>query len=80
MPVEDWADRPEDHRYLWLDQSYSLRVPDGSAPSNPREPHIVAVLRGKGGGRNVFRNMIPAVKFTDAGPGGRSHAIRQQTA
>ena len=27
----------------------------------------------------MFRGMIPAVKFTDAGPGGRAHLVRQRT-
>ena len=55
---------------------------DGSENPHPTEPHKVATLFKKhrdNGGRNVFQGMIPAVKFRDAGPGGRSHIVRQRT-
>lgn len=61
---------------------FTLRVEDGSKNPHPTEPHKVATLfkqHHDNGGRNVFQGMIPAVKFRDAGPGGRSHIVRQRT-
>lgn len=44
------------------------------------DPVRVAELDGTGGGRNVFVGMIPAVKATAVGPGGRAHLVRQVAA
>ena len=39
------------------------------------EPVKVGALADSGGGRNVFRGMVPAIKASDVGPGGRSHLV-----
>ena len=81
MDIEDWLDPPEHHRELWWagELEYLLPMSEQSDPPRLGEPWTVGKVAGVGQGRSIFRHRLPAVKFTDFGPAGRSHFVQQQT-
>lgn len=64
VPPEGWE---------WIDEDLAE-----AADVAHGEPVKVGALAGSGGGRNVFRGMVPAIKASDVGPGGRSHLVMQR--
>ena len=81
MDIEDWLDPPEHHQELWWEGELEYLYPmsEQSDPPRPGEPWTVGKVAGVGQGRSIFRHRLPAVKFTDFGPAGRSHFVQQQT-
>ena len=79
-------DEPEMHRDLWWPQDgldSITPLSDQREPPEIGEPWQVGRVKQQGRsehGRSIFRHRLPAIKFTDYGPGGRSHLVQQVTA